>query len=44
MGFTFWNEWQKYIDLFHDIDIFWDVPVYEHSSFSPELSIFIHKE
>ncbi len=25
--FAFWNEWQKNIDLFHDILIFFDVPV-----------------
>ncbi len=28
MGFTFWNEWHKNIDLFHDIQFFLDVPVY----------------
>ncbi len=27
MGFTFWNEGQKNIDLFHDITFFLDVPV-----------------
>ncbi len=28
MGFTFWNEWMtKNIDLFHDIQIFLNVPV-----------------
>ncbi len=32
MGFTFWNEWQKNIDLFHDILIFLDVPVYGEKS------------
>ncbi len=29
MGFTFWNEWQKIIDLFHDIQFFLDAPVYK---------------
>ncbi len=27
MSYTFWNEWQKNIDLFHYIHIFWDVSV-----------------
>ncbi len=27
MGFTFWNEWKKNINLFHDIHLFLDVPV-----------------
>ncbi len=29
MGFTFWNEWQKYWP-FHDIHFFLDVPVLEN--------------
>ncbi len=36
MGFTFWNEWQKNIDLFHDIHIFLDVPVYHVNDISYE--------
>ncbi len=29
MGFTLWNEWQKYWP-FHDIQFFLDVPVLEN--------------
>ncbi len=37
MGFTFWNEWQKIIDLFHDINFFFFyVPVLK-SAFPSDL-------